>query len=152
MFNRSLTLFAQMGYGARALQALNSFYSGEYFNLNETAQAEPSYPDPAAIDDSTNLLTDKPTVRSATAMPPLLQRLTERRPETLDYLGVSYGLTPQLLRFWKRAGYIPLYVRQTQSDLTGEHTCVMVRGLNTSTDGELEWLGEFAKGMYHRLS
>jgi hypothetical protein len=32
-------------------------------------------------------------------MPPLLQRLTERKPENLDYLGVSYGLTSQLLRF-----------------------------------------------------
>ena len=42
-----------------------------------------------------SLLTDTPTVRSATAMPPLLQRLSERRPEQLDYLGVSYGLTPQ---------------------------------------------------------
>lgn len=47
---------------------------------------------------TTSLLTDKPTVRAANAMPPLLQRLSERRPETLDYLGVSYGLTPQLLR------------------------------------------------------
>ena len=32
-------------------------------------------------------------------MPPLLQRLSERRPEALDYLGVSYGITPQLLRY-----------------------------------------------------
>lgn len=47
---------------------------------------------------SETLLTEKPTVRAANAMPPLLQRLTERRPENLDYLGVSYGLTPQLLR------------------------------------------------------
>ena len=31
-------------------------------------------------------------------MPPLLQRLSERKPENLDYLGVSYGLTPSLLR------------------------------------------------------
>ena len=49
-------------------------------------------------------------------------------------------------RFWKRAGYVPLYLRQTQSELTGEHTCVMVRGLNSSSEGELEWLGEFSKG------
>jgi N-acetyltransferase 10 len=42
---------------------------------------------------------DHPTVRPATAMPPLLQRLTERKPENIDYLGVSYWLTPQLLRF-----------------------------------------------------
>lgn len=48
---------------------------------------------------SATLLTDTPTVRPVTAMPPLLQRLTERKPESLDYLGVSYGLTPQLLRY-----------------------------------------------------
>ncbi|KAH9948851.1 GNAT acetyltransferase 2-domain-containing protein [Amylocystis lapponica] len=143
--------YSNMGYGARALQALNSFYSGEYFNLDEDAPLEQSYPDPAAVDESTTLMTDKPTIRAATAMPPLLQRLTERKPETLDYLGVSYGLTPQLLRFWKRAGYVPLYVRQTASELTGEHTCVMVRGLNTSTEGELEWLGEFAKDFRRRF-
>ena len=37
-------------------------------------------------------------------------------------------------------------MRQNTSELTGEHTCVMVRGLNTLTEGEPEWLGEFAKG------
>ncbi|OBZ68966.1 hypothetical protein A0H81_11153 [Grifola frondosa] len=143
--------YANMGYGARALQALNAFYSGEYFNLDETSAPEPSYPDPSNVDESTSLLTDKPSVRAATEMPPLLQRLTERKPETLDYLGVSYGLTPPLLRFWKRGGYVPLYLRQTTSDLTGEHTCVMVRGLNSSADNELEWLGEFAKDFRRRF-
>lgn len=52
-------------------------------------------------------------------------------------------------RFWKRAGFVPLYLRQTQSELTGEHTCVMVRGLNSSAESDLEWLGEFAKGESH---
>jgi GNAT acetyltransferase 2 len=47
---------------------------------------------------SADLLTETPSVRAPNAMPPLLQRLTERKPENLDYLGVSYGLTPQLLR------------------------------------------------------
>ncbi|TFK42880.1 GNAT acetyltransferase 2-domain-containing protein [Crucibulum laeve] len=143
--------YANMGYGSRALQALNSFYSGEYFNLDENTRSEPEYPDAAAIDPETDLLHDQPTVRAPTAMPPLLQRLTERKPENLDYLGVSYGLTPQLLRFWKRAGYVPLYIRQTQSELTGEHSCVMVRGLNSSTDSELEWLSEFAKDFRKRF-
>ena len=40
-----------MGYGARALQALNTYYSGEYFNLDESTKPEVSYPDAAAIDD-----------------------------------------------------------------------------------------------------
>ncbi|KAL9711453.1 hypothetical protein Ac2012v2_005998 [Leucoagaricus gongylophorus] len=143
--------YASMGYGSRALQALNSFYSGEYFNLDESNKPEPSYHDVATIDPSETLLTEKPTVRSAHSMPPLLQRLTQRKPESLDYLGVSYGLTPQLLRFWKRAGYIPLYLRQTQSELTGEHTCVMVRGLNTSTENELDWLSDFATDFRRRF-
>lgn len=41
----------QMGYGARALQALNAFYSGEYFNLDEATKAEELYPDPSVVDE-----------------------------------------------------------------------------------------------------
>ncbi|KAF7347248.1 RNA cytidine acetyltransferase [Mycena venus] len=129
--------YAGMGYGSRALEALNAFYSGEYYNFDEAEAAAPSYPNLAAFDP-------------ATTCPPLLQRLSERKPEILDYLGVSYGLTGQLLRFWKRAGYVPLYLRQTTSDLTGEHSCVMVRGLNSSSESP-EWLGEFAKDFRRRF-
>ncbi|KAI5119397.1 hypothetical protein M0805_005940 [Coniferiporia weirii] len=143
--------YTNMGYGARALQALNSYYSGEFFNLDETTKEERPYPNAAVFDPSTNLLTDSLTVRAPSAMPPLLQRLSERKPESLDYLGVSYGLTPSLLRFWKRAGFVPLYVRQTTSELTGEHSCVMVRGLNSSNEQDLEWLGEFAKDFRRRF-
>ena len=39
-----------MGYGARALKALNTYYSGEYFNLDESIREEASYPDPSKID------------------------------------------------------------------------------------------------------
>ena len=56
-----------------------------------------------------------------------------------------------LFRFWKRAGYVPLYVRQTTSELTGEHTCVMVRDLNTSVESDLEWLREFVRGTFFHL-
>ncbi|KAJ2923519.1 hypothetical protein H1R20_g13575, partial [Candolleomyces eurysporus] len=143
--------YSGMGYGSRAIQALNSYFSGEYFSLDEEMKDETDYPEVGAVDPSANLLTEKPTVRSATSMPPLLQRLSERKPEPLDYLGVSYGLTSQLLRFWKRAGFVPLYVRQTQSELTGEHTCVMARGLNSSVPGELGWLSEFAKDFRRRF-
>jgi len=44
-------------------------------------------------------------------LPPLLLTLTERAPECLHYIGVSYGLTLPLLKFWKRAGFIPVYMR-----------------------------------------
>ena len=48
-------------------------------------------------------------------------------------------------RFGKRAGYVPLYIWQTTSELTGEHTCVILHGLNSATDSELDWMAEFAK-------
>jgi N-acetyltransferase 10 len=31
-------------------------------------------------------------------LPPLMMKLTERKPEKIDYLGVSYGLTAGLLK------------------------------------------------------
>ena len=43
--------YANMGYGARALQALNAYYSGEYFDVDEAARAEQEYPDPANFDE-----------------------------------------------------------------------------------------------------
>lgn len=89
-------------------------------------------------------------------MPPLLQRLSEVQPPSLDYLGVSYGLTASLLKFWKKSGYVPLYVRQTPNDLTGEFTTVMIRGVGhgdgSTKSPQVEWLTEFSKGLHRVFS
>ncbi|GJJ13493.1 hypothetical protein Clacol_007747 [Clathrus columnatus] len=149
--------YTNMGYGARALEALNMFYNGDYFNVDEAPAPETqgeisrSFARASKIDENTSLLTDNLTIRSASSMPPLLQRLTERKPESLDYLGVSYGLTSPLLRFWKRAGFVPLYLRQTTNEITGEHTCVMVRGIGEPHGEHVDWLAEFAKDFRHRF-
>ncbi|CUA78060.1 hypothetical protein RSOLAG22IIIB_02675 [Rhizoctonia solani] len=143
--------YAGMGYGSRALKALESFYNGELFNLDETPEETQEEGYRPTIDPNATLLTDKIAVRSATQMPPLLQRLSQRKPEMLDYVGVSYGLSPQLLRFWKRAGYCPLYLRQTMSDLTGENTCVMVKNLGDVQEGEEHWIGAFAQDFRRRF-
>ncbi|SCV74769.1 BQ2448_7798 [Microbotryum intermedium] len=138
--------YAKMGYGSRALQALNSFYSGELLNLDEVVKEMEveTFEDVAKVDEDASLQTDQIGIRDASKMPPLLQRLSERQPENLDYLGVSYGLTPLLFKFWKRAGFSPLYIRQTQNDLTGEHSCVMLRGLNKNRQEVSRWLGAFS--------
>ena len=89
---------------------------------------------------------DTIAVRSADRMPPLLQRLSERKPEQLDYLGVSFGLTKELLRFWKRSGFVPLYASQKENSLTGEYTFVMLRGLLSNVAQADGWLSAFAQG------
>lgn len=121
----------QMGYGAKALEALASYYSGEIMSVDEATLDETfeTFQEAAAVRKNASLLDDPLTHRSASSLPPLLQRLQHRRPEALDYLGVSYGLTQSLLRFWKRAGYTPYYVRQTENDITGEFGCVMLKPL-----------------------
>lgn len=49
-------------------------------------------------------------IKPRTNLPPLLLHLRERRPEKLHYIGVSFGLTLDLLRFWKKQKFAPFYV------------------------------------------
>lgn len=51
-------------------------------------------------------------IKPRTDLPPLLVHLRERRPEKLHYLGVSFGLTLDLLRFWKKHKFAPFYICQ----------------------------------------
>ncbi|KAI0242812.1 RNA cytidine acetyltransferase [Lamellibrachia satsuma] len=113
-----------MGYGSRALEILQQYYEGKIPNLSET-ESQPVQEAPSVESDSVSLLEERITPRKN--LPPLLLKLSERPPEKLDYLGVSFGLTANLLKFWKRSGYVPVYLRQTANDLTGEHSCIMLK-------------------------
>ncbi|KAK5172368.1 N-acetyltransferase 10 [Saxophila tyrrhenica] len=149
---------AGMGYGSRALQLLTEFYEGKHVSLDEGAEsqadvheAEMTRVTDAEIEQN-SLLTDNVKVRDIHAMPPLFARLSERRPAALDYLGVSYGLTQPLHKFWKRGGFVPVYMRQTANELTGEHTCVMLRTLdNEAGTSDPAWLGAYAKDFHRRF-
>jgi len=141
-----------MGYGSRALTLLTDFYEGKFTSLSET---EPPQSDSMVrvtdteLEQST-LLSDNIKVRDIHSMPPLFSKLSERRPNGLDYIGVSFGLTPPLHKFWKRASFAPVYLRQTPNDLTGEHTCIMLRALSTSTN-DPAWLGAFTRDFHKRF-
>jgi N-acetyltransferase 10 len=142
-----------MGYGGRAIELLTDFYEGKFTNLSEDEsiqeQSMPRVTD-AELEDST-LLSDTIKVRDISAMPPLFAKLSERRPNMLDYVGVSYGLTQPLHKFWKRSSFVPVYLRQTPNELTGEHSCVMLRTLSTSAN-DPAWLGAFARDFQKRFS
>lgn len=147
--------YANMGYGSRALQLLTEFYEGKHINLSETDDLAATHEQEMVrvtdedLEQST-LMTDNVKVRDIRAMPPLFARLPERCPAALHYLGVSYGLTQPLHKFWKRGGFVPVYLRQTSNDLTGEHTCVMLRTLETGAS-DPGWLGAYAKDFHRRF-
>ncbi|KAJ5807834.1 RNA cytidine acetyltransferase [Penicillium riverlandense] len=144
--------YVGMGYGSRALELLVDFYEGKFTSLSEDTAA-PQEEMVRVTDDelaNSNLLDDNVHVRDIRSMPPLFGKLTERRPDMLDYVGVSYGLTPNLHKFWKRSAFSPVYLRQTPNELTGEHSCVMLRTLTAGTN-DAAWLGAFARDFHRRF-
>ncbi|XP_044536212.1 RNA cytidine acetyltransferase [Gracilinanus agilis] len=138
-----------MGYGSRALQLLQMYYEGQFPCLEEKV-IQKSQEINTVSSEAVSLLEEAVTPRKD--LPPLLLKLSERPAENLDYLGVSYGLTPRLLKFWKRAGFVPVYLRQTPNDLTGEHSCIMLKTLTEEEDSEQDpWLPAFWKDFRRRF-
>ncbi|CAL1689574.1 unnamed protein product [Lasius platythorax] len=126
-----------MGYGSRALQLLKQYYEMKIPNINENIAQEPVMEIKNVPDEAVDLLEESIEPRSS--LPPLLLKLSERHPEHLDYIGVSFGVTEQLLKFWKRSNFVPTYLRQTANDITGEHSCIMLCKINTEQDND-KWL------------
>lgn len=148
--------YLNMGYGSRALELLADFYEGKFTSLSEADETRiqdmehmPRVTD-AELEEST-LLDDDIKVRDIHQMPPLFSKLSERRPDHLDYIGVSYGLTQPLHKFWKRHSFAPVYLRQTPNELTGEHSCVMLRPLSSSATTDSSWLAAYAQDFHKRF-
>ncbi|KAF5689494.1 tRNA(Met) cytidine acetyltransferase [Fusarium circinatum] len=144
--------YVSMGYGSKALELLVDYYEGRFANLSEDEDQVMEETMTRVTDAelaNANLLDDDIKVRDINKMPPLFAKLSEKKPERLDYVGVSYGLTQPLHKFWKKASFAPVYLRQTANDLTGEHTCVMLRPLENSEDRS--WLGAFSRDFQKRF-
>lgn len=142
--------YSSMGYGSRAIELLRDYFEGKFADLSE--DSTPKDFSIKRVSDkelqNANLLTDEVKLRDAKKLPPLLMKLSEQPPHFLHYLGVSYGLTPSLLKFWKRNQFVPVYLRQTANNLTGEHSCVM---LNVLEGREQRWLSEFTRDFHKRF-
>ncbi|GBM60357.1 RNA cytidine acetyltransferase [Araneus ventricosus] len=123
--------YQRMGYGRHALHLLSQFYSGTF----------------TAGCDSTNSPSRKKERCSS-----LLLQLQDLQQEPLDYLGVSYGLTPELFKFWKKSGFAPLYIRQTTSEVTGEHSCIMVKYLRDQSSKASDWLSDYFSDFSERFA
>ncbi|KAK9918544.1 hypothetical protein WJX75_004887 [Coccomyxa subellipsoidea] len=140
------------GYGSRALELLRRYYQGELAELDENdddgelrgpGEASTSgRANGAAISNGVGLLDERIVPRSG--LPPLLTNLGDRPPEALHYLGTSFGLTQNLFNFWRKAGYGPVYLRQNASDITGEHTVIMLRPLQTPEVTQRDWMESFS--------
>lgn len=141
--------YSGMGYGSRAIELLKDYYEGKFTDISESGEINDETITRVSDKELANAsLKDEIKLRDAKSLPPLLLKLSEKAPYYLHYLGVSYGLTPQLHKFWKKSGFVPVYLRQTPNDLTGEHTSVMLHVLENR---ENNWLQEFSKDFHKRF-
>ena len=114
--------YQSMGYGSKAIELLQSYYEMKLPNIDSVGSGEQSIE--AIVDDEDVSLLEE-TIKPRKNLPPLLLQLSERKPEKLDYLGVSYGLTRPLLKFWTRGGNLISHFSLTlrRYDFDNEFRC-----------------------------
>lgn len=149
-----------MGYGTCAMRLLLEYYSGKHnISLDEV---DKDVDRKQSTDIREGVTTHKGNGSEKTLLnevigprkniPPLLRRLHECPAERLEYLGVSFGLTHGLYNFWHRLGFLPLYLRQTASELTGEHTCIMATtSPSHRNEAASSWLAAFSHDFRRRF-
>lgn len=108
------------GYGSHALGELIRFFNGD---LKAQEDLKPLEEEEVLQSEEIEDEQLKPRAH----VKPLLKKLSGLQPPEIDYIGVAFGLSWSLLKFWKKAGFRPLYVRSGASEVTGDHSAVMMR-------------------------
>lgn len=166
-----------MGYGSRALHILTQYFEGKLINIDDVdenmeqnKQNEDNCSKKRKLDNSDDDDSPRPNKRRKldggkeendkndmsmpiirSDLPPLLTSVRDRKPEKLHWLGVSYGLTLKLFKFWQRGNYKPVYLRGNKNKITGEYTCVMVKPLQHHQTSHFEWITSFTKDFQRRF-
>ena len=59
----------------------------------------------------------------------VLAWLSRRYCDQVDMIGASFGVSPDLLRFWSHAGYRTVRIGLNRSQYSGAHACLVLKGL-----------------------
>lgn len=120
----------RLGYGSTAVDLLSRYFEGQLTNISEAEIENMEEEPPVRVTEAAqkaSLLEEN--IKPKANLPPLLVHLRERRPEKLHYIGVSFGLTLDLFRFWRKHKFVPFYIGQIPNTVTGEHTCMVLKPL-----------------------
>lgn len=73
--------------------------------------------------------------------------------QDLDYFGSSFGATRELLGFWQRSDFIPVRLSTRRGTTSGEHSVIVMRGLNDSGKQlAIAARERFERHIFHQLS
>ncbi|XP_027078262.1 RNA cytidine acetyltransferase 1 [Coffea arabica] len=133
----------KLGYGSTAVELLTRYFEGQLTSIAELdVEDTQESPQVRVTEAAEKVSLLEENIRPRTDLPPLLVHLHERKPEKLHYVGVSFGLTQDLFRFWRKHKFGPFYIGHIPSNVTGEHTCMVLKPLNNDdieASGSDEW-------------
>lgn len=148
----------RLGYGSAAVELLTRYFEGQLTPISEIdVENTVETPHVRVTEAAEKVSLLEENIKPRADLPHLLVHLHERRPEKLHYIGVSFGLTLDLFRFWRRHKFAPFYIGQIQSTVTGEHTCMVLKPLNNDeieVSGSDQWgfFGPFYQDFKRRFA
>nr|XP_027191121.1 RNA cytidine acetyltransferase 1 isoform X2 [Cicer arietinum] len=148
----------RLGYGSQAVELLTRYYEGQLTPISENDVEDKEHTPQVRVTEAAekvSLLEEN--IKPRTDLPHLLVHLRERRPEKLHYIGVSFGLTLDLFRFWRKHKFAPFYIGQIPNNVTGEHSCMVLKPLSNDeieVDGSNQWgfFGPFYQDFRQRFA
>ncbi|KAJ1615011.1 KRE33p like superfamily I ATPAse fused to an acetylase [Cryptosporidium canis] len=155
----------RMGYGTYAIKQLisklealheskeqSSFDPTQHIQMGDLPKSQVKIrkeivPSAASVSGSSDLRSEK--LERAKNIPPLLEPIEDlqyilKDSERIDYIGTAFGITSELLKFWSKLGFLPVYIRQNVSEVTGEHSAILLKSI-----GEC-WLSCFVQDFSSR--
>ncbi|KAL0432042.1 UNVERIFIED_CONTAM: RNA cytidine acetyltransferase 1 [Sesamum radiatum] len=139
----------RLGYGSAAVELLTRYFEGQLTQISELdVEDVPENPEVRVIEAAEKASLLEENIKPRSDLPPLLVPLCERKPEKLHYLGVSFGLTIDLFRFWRRHNFAPFFISPSPSSVTGEHTCMILKPLNND---DIESSGSEQLGFFNHF-
>nr|XP_043632859.1 RNA cytidine acetyltransferase 2-like [Erigeron canadensis] len=136
----------KLGYGSAAIELLSRYFEGQFTLISEEdVKNDPKSTHLKITEAAEEVSLREENIKPRSDLPPLLVHLRERRPEKLHYLGVSFGLTLDLFRFWRKQNFAPFYICEIPNSVTGEHTCMMLKPLDND---EIEVNGSDKLGFF----
>lgn len=83
-----------------------------------------------------------------------LNRIVEKaKEEDMDWVGSGFGVSPELLRFWLRNGFIPVHITPQRNEISGEHTVIVLKPLKMDVEEKVDLINaDFTRRLIEYLA
>ncbi len=73
--------------------------------------------------------------------------------QNLDWVGSGFGVSPELLRFWAKNGFIPVHITPQRNEVSGEHTVIVLKALKHDVECYIDEINsEFVRRLIEYLA